>query len=238
MYWLRRPREPNPLTLATARAYEQGTGTRWPAKELVAFVKRAARELSVHVENDLLGCGAFGCAVPVKGQSLVLKVSESGRELRLVQSVLELPREARGFVRIERLPVMLGPDPNQYSWEYDLFANRAFAYVRERVEPIEHGAPPRARGFLAVPGHWPSFLLDAHNAAEDGNADSYLSELDLFTDPYLDIAHTMRELYERENILVGDALPTNMGWRKARLKRTLVLMDANAYAPAEEYADD
>ena len=225
MHWLRRHRERNPLTLATARAYERGGAPRWPAKELVALVKRAARELFVDVDNDLLGCGVFGCAVPVKGRPLVLKVSDSGRELRLVQSVLYLsPREARGFVRIEREPVMLGPDPNRYASDFDLFANRTFAYVRERVEPMGHV-------------HWPSFLLDAHNAAEDGRVDDYLGELDLFTEPYIEIAATMRFLYEKEDTLVRDALPTNMGWRTRGSKRTLVLMDADAYAPLEDYED-
>jgi hypothetical protein len=232
------PRQRNPLTLATALKYEKHAEPRWPAKELVAIMKKAARLLDVEVEDHLLGCGVFGCVVPVKGRKTVLKVSQSGRELSLVQSLVTLgPRAAPGFVRIAKGPVVMGPDPNQDASDYDPFANRLFAYVREEVEPMDHGAPPRVRGFLAVPAHWPSFLSAASNAAEDGRSDDYLEELDLFTEPYLKIAATMRRLFEKENILVRDALPTNMGWRKRGSDRVLVVMDADAYAPAEEYPE-
>ena len=171
---------------------------------LVALVNEAAERLDVEVQNKILGCGSNGCVVPLKKGHFVLKISSSGAERRVLEAVRDID-SFEGFALIVAGPLPLRSDPT------------FFAYVRESVTPyVSPGVNYELGG---------SFLAEASDSADNGDAEGYVAALDAFEPPYLEIAVTMRRLYEEACVPIFDANLQNMGWRS---DGTLVLYDAEA----------
>lgn len=215
------------------KAFTRGRRLNPPVDVLPApvqrFVTKEARSIT-SMGGDLsappLGCGANGCAIPHRDKRWVVKITRDPEEVDLIETLLRIRRgsarrvlspkqrrglsqvdmteaqvaKARGFVAIKGTPRKVD------GW---------YIYVRENVEPLDHGkGKGAARRNAQVRKAIDGFFYDGR--WPDPKA-FYRAHPNLKT-----IAQTVLGLFVVHGIRVGDLHEQQVG---ERLDGTLVLYD-------------
>jgi hypothetical protein len=194
-------RRRNPLSNITVAMEELPDYASIP--QIIDSVAEAERVFDVVTEDEILGCGANGCVMPlVDGRAL--KITQSFGEIAVIQIIGTLsPKDAEGFVRIDPQGVIEVPI--------------GYAYVRERAYRMLTHAEQRR--------YEPE--LDRVNVTFDGgDVDDYRKAVRaMMREPALRaIARTMLAA-ERKGMLLEDVTNDNVAWRD---ETTLIAIDAEA----------
>lgn len=199
---LRSERLPNPLSEATVEQEEMpGHRDESESRRLLRdSVRRAEKFFRVESEDEILGCGSRGCAVPLK-DGRVLKITTSKGEIDLFRHLAKMkPEAARGFVTLFS-KILTVP----FGW----------AYVRERID----GKLPRD-GNREVASDLLRRLPHTFGTAERS---AVLADLERVPG-WGDVVRSVRAL-DRAGVSVTDLHPYNVG---TRANGDVVAFDAGA----------
>lgn len=209
----------NPISGSTSSDHS------YPIEDLAEFVEIAEESLGVETEDEVYGCGAHGCASPLRNGKGVLKLTLDENEANAISAICKLPaHERQGFVKILIPPKRLvyADRPKTFIW----------AYVRENVEPLDAGGKHISAGSLI------SHMFSDEGAvrieqtmnrlAVHGDRDTYVEASHVFESEYPKysaIAKSVRAMAKR-GLLMGDMAPFNFGKTE---NGTIVFFDPEAF---------
>jgi len=254
--WIR-DRHPN-LLRAFKRDYArmpipvEGTGQQDMLRLLPVGVRKVIRAYAERIQaiapgrvlwDRILGCGHYGCVMPIEGTDLVLKVSTDASEGPVVQAIMNtgLDKELDGLVKYDSVWKISG---------YEGRGQRAAAYaiIRQAVEPYQSD----------VRREWIGALFDYNEATRrelrlkrphlsdeaHGDAMAALDRLYNFEETF-PVAEAFRIL-RNEDIVLSDVHAGNIGsgpnspivrWSDGENRPALLIFDpGHSSAPDTEMA--
>lgn len=220
--------KPNPISEPT-EAY----ASRWIRSYIRKLVKVAEKKLGVVTADSILGCGSYGCVLPLisEGKGMcppcrdvicsVMKITCDPDEIDAIETTLSLPRADRvGFVRVYTHPRKL-PVTGTKWWAYVRESVTEFSSGEKALADVKRGKYPddgwnfgtsksqlqREDRFFVL-----SEIIDGY--AKNKRRDRYLAAVGTMEKEFpefSDIAWTMRAACVHRDALLFDIRPFNIG---------------------------